>query len=70
MSFRKVGEFHLDADRKLKNCPISRFWKENIPFRNVKAKKELLRNACQFQQRKSNINGEEIVLRFVVLSTR
>ena len=45
MSYRNVGEFHSDAGRKLKNSPISRFWKENTPFRNGKSKEELLRNA-------------------------
>ena len=70
MSYRNVGEFHSDAGRKLKNSPFSRFWKENTPFRDGKSKEELLRNAWQFQQRKTSINGEEIVLRFVVLSTR
>ena len=45
MGYRNVGEFHLDGGRKLKNSPISRFWKETIPFRNGKSKEELLRNA-------------------------
>ena len=70
MSFRNVGEFHSDAGRKLKNSPTSSFWKENTPFRNGKSKEELLRNYGQFQQRKSCINCDKIVLRFVVLSTR
>ena len=70
MSYRNLGEFHSDAGRKLKNSPIWRFWKENTRFRNGKSKEELLRNAGQFQQRKLNINGEEIVLQFVVLSSR
>ena len=53
MSYRNVGEFRPGAGRKLKNSPISRFWKENTLFRNGKSKEELLRNARQFQQRKS-----------------
>ena len=41
MSYHNVGEFHLDADRKLNNTLISLFWKENIPLKHGKSKEEL-----------------------------
>ena len=37
-----MKEFHSDAGRKIKNFPITRFWKESTPFRNGKSKEELL----------------------------
>ena len=43
MSYR--NKFNLGAVRKLKISPISRFWKENTPFRDGKSKEELPRNA-------------------------
>ena len=55
---RLVVNFHTYvvnsvAGRQLKNSPISRFRKENTPFRKGKSKEDLLRNTRQFQQQKS-----------------
>ena len=64
MSDRNVAEFHSGAGR---NYRILRFRKGNTPLGNGESKEERLRDARQFQQRKSSINGEEIFVRFVVL---
>ena len=57
MSERNVAEFHSGAGR---NKRILRFRKGNKPLGNGESKEELLRDARQFQQRKSSFKGEEI----------
>ena len=70
VNFQACTLNELSLGRWIKIHHFRIFGRETHLFRNGKSKEELLRNAQQFQQWKSSINGEEIVLQFVVLSTR